>query len=274
MKRLIPLLLLFVSTVSLAESGEYLVEVIVFRHLEAAASPVASGELRKFSQYPDLIKAPDDLVATAEPAETVYSAEETPAPPGEAPPGLPQPPPADLPDDLVVMDGRSAYMDDVWRRLRASKAYRPLLFSAWKQNRVDYYPPMRLHDGTMIDRQLRPPTAMVFADLTAEDPLDRYRSDFYRVDGTVQLRRSRFLHLYLDLVYRQTPSAEEDVTDLQEPLSPASGQPGKFELTPPGGAVNQVYTLKQNRQIRTGSLQYFDTPYLGALVFVTARAAE
>ena len=31
-----------------------------------------------------------------------------------------------------------------------------------------------------------------------------------------------------------------------------------------------VFALKQNRQITTGRMQYFDTPYLGVLVYVTS----
>ena len=33
--------------------------------------------------------------------------------------------------------------------------------------------------------------------------------------------------------------------------------------------VYGVYTLSQNRQISTGQMQYFDTPYFGALVYVS-----
>jgi hypothetical protein len=38
--------------------------------------------------------------------------------------------------------------------------------------------------------------------------------------------------------------------------------------------VHGVFALKQNRQIRTGELQYFDTPYFGVLVLVSAIAAN
>jgi hypothetical protein len=38
----------------------------------------------------------------------------------------------------------------------------------------------------------------------------------------------------------------------------------------PGPAL--VHILKQSRQVRTGQMQYFDTPYLGVLVRVTATS--
>ena len=106
----------------------------------------------------------------------------------------------------------------------------------------------------------------MIADLTAADPLAAYRASFFRLDGSVQLRRNRFLHLYLDLEYRESgpflapdPAAPTSIFDVQPdaPEEPYS-----------------VFALKQNRQVRTGRMQYFDTPQFGALVLVTAIAPE
>jgi hypothetical protein len=236
MKRFLPLCLLLISSAALAESGAYRVEVIVFRNLAVTVEPAPIDELRSFSQFPAL--------------------EEN-----------------DLPDDLVALVDKSSYMDGVWRRLRSSKGYRPLIFAAWMQNRTDYYPPMRVHDELVLDTGLRPPTEIMVADLAAEDPLSAYRSTFYRLDGTVQLKRSRFLHLYLDLEYRETSPADE--------ASSASETQASFfnteEAREPGAGTDagySVFHLKQNRQIRTGQMQYFDTPFFGALVYVTPVAAE
>jgi len=237
MKRLLPFLLLLCSSITLAESGAYRVEVIVFRNLAVATEAMATEGLRSFSQFPSL--------------------EETSLP-------------AQLPEDLQVVTAKGTYMDDVWRRLRSSQGYRPLLYSAWMQNRTDYYPPMRIHDQQIIDTQLRPPTQILVADLTAQDPLAAYRSNFYLLDGSVQLRRSRFLHLFLDLEYRVaiSPTIEEpgffNTNDFQ------TGMEDGVDMK-----INRgVFTLKQNRQVRTGQLQYFDTPYFGALVLVSAISPE
>ena len=236
MKRLLPLCLLLISSAVLAESGAYRVEVIVFRNLAVNAEPVPSDELQSFSQFPALEES-------------------------------------DLPDDLIAIAEKSSHMDGVWRRLRSSKGYRPLVFAAWMQNRTDYYPPVRIHDDMVLDTDLRPPTEIMVADLAAEDPLGAYRSTFYQLDGTVQLRRSRFLHLYLDLEYRETPPVNE--------ASPAGDMKASFfnteEAREPGmekDAGYKVFHIKQNRQIRTGQLQYFDTPFFGALVYVTPVSAN
>ena len=255
MKRLLPVLLLAASSAVLAESGAYRVEVIVFRNLNVTAEPAALSELRSFSMFPDPRQSPP---AKAE-AEAVAA--------DAGPDGYPQAAlPANLPDDLRVPGEKSDAMDNAWRRLRSSQTYQPLVYAAWEQNRIDYYPPMRIHDEQVIDIQLRPLTRIVVADLAAPDPLAAYRSTFYQLDGSLQLRRSRFLHLSLDLEYR-----EKNPQDVMNEALPA----GQVFGTAPAVAADTAgayrsYALLQNRQVNTGEMQYFDTPFLGALVFVTA----
>lgn len=260
MNRLLPLLLLFFSSAVLAESGAYRVEVIIFRNLLVSADATEIDELRSFSRFPDLEEA-------RLPADSVQSSPEEPSP--DLPRELAKVLLNDLPDDVQVVFDRGTYMDDVWRRLRSSEGYRPLAYGSWEQNRVDYYPPMRIHDQQVIDTQLRSPSNIMIADLTAEDPLAAYRTSFYRLDGSVQLRRSRFLHLFLDLEYR------EDIVPNDTEAGTASSHnflTGALQ-NPVAGPMYRSYTLKQNRQVRTNQMQYFDTPFFGALVFVTSIAA-
>ena len=261
MKRLLFFLLLLTSSVSLAESGAYRVEVIIFRNLLVAAEAAGVNELRNFSHYPDL----EDTRPPKEPVETPTN-ELTP----ELPDELAEIVRDDLPDDLQVVSDRSTYMDDVWRRLRSSEGYRPWVYASWEQNRVDYYPPMRIHDQQIIDTQLRPLSHIMIADLTVEDPLSAYRSNFYQLDGSVQLRRSRFLHLFLDLEYRE----ESAQTNTQASFPASYDFLTGAEQETSDSSEYGVFTLKQNRQIRTNQMQYFDTPYFGALVLVTTITAE
>lgn len=268
-KRTLPLLLLLFCSTTWAESGAYRVEIILLHNLAMTAEAAEVETLRSFSSYPSL----------EEPVPPVEQALMT----GDGPDSEPVAEPAtmqsttldeetgevensesrrfDLPDDLRVIMEQSRAVDDAWRRLRGSANYRPLLYAAWQQNRTDYYPPMRIHDQQVIDTQLHPPTSIMVADLTAPDPLAAYRSNFYQIDGSVQLRRSRFLHLFLDLEFRE-PLPQQAAT-ISNGVSEAQDI-GKY----------RVYSLKQNRQVRTGQMQYFDTPQYGALVLVTAIAAD
>jgi len=257
MNRLLPLLLLLICSATLAESGAYRVEVIVLRNLSVEPESTILEELRSFSQFPDTaepeqaVALPNDLPEELTEDSPAVLTHELAVPVRSAPRG-------DLPDDLHILPEKSTYMNDVWRRLRSSSNYRPLVYAAWEQNRTDYYPPMRIHDENTIDTQLQPLTHIMVADLAAHDPLAAYRNTYYRLDGSVQLKRSRFLHLFLDLEYREN----EDLTP--------SGEITAFN----DQMTHRAFTLKQNRQIRTGQVQYFDTPYFGALVFVSAISAK
>lgn len=285
MKRLLPLLLLL-SSAALAESGAYRVELIVFRNLDAIAEPANVVELRGFSQFPDLQESKTEFGDQPQRAAVTAKAAATQA--GSAG-DISSPSRIDLPDDLRIITQRAFRMDDAWRRLRSSKGYRPLLYASWEQNRTDYYPPMRIHDQTIIDNQLRPPTNIMIADLATQDPLAAYRSTFYQLDGSVQLRRSRFLHLFLDLEFRENTSNFESGPDFFS----GSDQQGREEKLPAESETNffsgnniqtgsetepniyhRVFKLKQNRQIRTDRMQYFDTPNFGVLILVSAIGTE
>lgn len=257
MKRFLPSLLLLTSTALLAEPGAYQVEVIVFRNLAATPEFNTVEKLRSFSRYPDVMNTSQADLPTAEPA-TVQS-ELLPAESSE------EVLRSDLPDDVHVVSGKSDPMDHAWRRLRSSQDYQPLVYAAWQQNQVDYYPPMRIHDSQVIDTELRVPSMIMHADLTAEDPLHAYRSHFYQMDGSLQLRRSRFLHIYVDLEFRQQmlPGGFPDNT-----LNSA-GLPAETVSTSQTNRIYGVYALNQNRQISTSEMQYFDTPGYGVLVYVT-----
>ena len=263
MKRLLSILLLLVSSASMAESGAYRVEVIVFRNLLVATEATEVADLRSFSHFPDTAEINVPATPVNEPINKTANELTEPSPES-----LAEWVPDDLPDDLRIILEKTTRMDDVWRRLRSSEGYRPLVYTSWEQNRTDYYPPMRVHDTQVIDTQLRPPTNILVADLAAQDPLAAYRSTFYRIDGGVQLRRSRFLHLYLDLEFR-----DNTLQDTQQStfFGDNDVQASSLEINE---NPHRVFTLKQNRQIRSRQMQYFDTPYFGALVFVSNVSAQ
>ncbi len=111
MKRLLPLLLLLLSSAVLAESGAYRVEVIVFRNLLTSAVAAEVSELRSFSQYPALEDTGVALELTTQKADV--SDGQLPAETGE----LLRP---DLPEDLRVVNEKGNAMDTAWRRLSSS----------------------------------------------------------------------------------------------------------------------------------------------------------
>lgn len=235
-----------------ADVGDYRVEVLVFRHVYTDAAPLEVDSLRGMH-------------------------------------GLFEPGPDEPPEVPVAVGEASSTFSNLWNRLQRLDAYEPLTMQAWMQTRIDYHPPVRVHDAEVIAEEIHFPGQVVAFDLTGNDLFAPYRRPLYRLDGSVQLRRSRFLHLHLDLEYRldvppaltppDPPLAE---LTLLGPIARASGEeaaaPGVSDPvmdesgTEAEGA--RVHRLNQSRQVRTDTMLYFDTAYLGVLARVTAVAPE
>lgn len=117
-----------------------------------------------------------------------------------------------------------------YRRVRAISGYVPLLHTGWVQ------------PGLPEDQS---------------EPFDLATIGTLNPRGTVRVHLSRFLHVTLDLTYR-----DQDVSVASE------GTAGLSEL-----ALAPRYRLRTTRNVRSGELHYFDHPAFGVLVRVTPRAA-
>ncbi len=115
-------------------------------------------------------------------------------------------------------------------------------------------------------------------DVTIEDALRKLAEEpelpdptlFYRLDGTVMLRRSRFLHLDIDIELRQAVFDEQALT--AAPVLSEESEPGESE--PPLPSSFLIHQIKQNRQVKSQRMEYFDSPVLGVLLWITPFELE
>ena len=290
----------------LAAGDRYRLEMIVFRNVGVAATPVDIAQPRRFGEAFELDE-----------------------------PGMPE--------DPVRLDKEDGAFANIWNRLDRLAEYEPLLRLTWEQSTFEFHPPVRVHDAEVLaEAVLQDPWDAIEAmNNPVPDPQDRDVQDFdfrsgttgsldpagpadaladedepppvanyFRLDGTVQLRRSRFIHVDMDLEYRldgpawqrefglppgfewigetpQTNSAPPPETT-PVPVGPApinalqpmteAGPVPTSDLGQPAQAPTpepfQVHRLQQSRQIRTDTLQYFDSAFLSAIVRVTEIADE
>jgi hypothetical protein len=104
----------------------------------------------------------------------------------------------------------------------------------------------------------------------AEEPELPDPTLFYRLDGTVMLRRSRFLHLDIDIELRQAVFDEQALT-----AAPVLGDESEAgEPEPPLPSSFLIHQIKQNRQVKSQRMEYFDSPVLGVLVWITPFELE
>ncbi len=243
-----------------AAGDRYRVEVIVFRNVGVPAEPVELDTVRRFSEAFE----------------------------------FDEPSPPEAPTRLDKQDGTFA---NIWTRLERLADYEPLVRLTFEQTLFDYHPPVRLHDDEVMGEELRFPGNLAYIDLTRAGAnggwFDDYVMPLYRLDGTVQLRRSRFLHVDLDLEYRldgpawdrefpaPAPRLEPGFEWLGEPPAPLE-EPTVVDPLSAGFLAEdgvepepfRVHRLDQSRQIRTNTMQYFDSAFLGAIVRVTPIADD
>lgn len=276
-----------------AQDSRYRVEVIVLTHLNHGEE---AQEVLAINDYSDSI---DFLTPEPETEETVDEAQSA-AALEEAVPELEVEPEED-PNAVVQIEEMSDTMADAWRRLRLSAPFRPLQYLSWEQGSSEPFPKLRLHDLDLLktddpweDIRLRLETDELIEEFSRDDqPLPQLDpvtgqplppepapsellpppSLFYALDGTVSLVRRRFLHLYIDMQQRDMAlyplPVEQDGLSLltgsmdQPETIPATaldtGEPGRYS----------VFDFRQNRQVKTARLEYFDGPVLSVLAYIT-----
>ncbi len=247
--------------VDAADPG-YRVELLVLRHLDGQAELLPQTTLRDFSAALDLLLPPAEPAAE-EPAlaggTPVQGVEAQPLPAEE------QPQAADAAVQILLVETQSDEMQLTWQRLRGSSAYRPELYLSWQQPGQEPYPLIRLHDQEVLIEDDPYAGLRMNADGDAEsaDIALFEPTRFYRLDGTARLSRSRFLHLDLDIEYREPLSG-----DAAQAQPPAAADQAYGE-TAPRPTAYLVHTLQQSRQVQIEHMEYFDGPVFGVLALVS-----
>lgn len=109
----------------------------------------------------------------------------------------------------------------------------------------------------------------------------------YKLDGTLRLSLSRYLHLESDLLWRDPLTAEEVASqqtaaqgvDNTVPMGAATDDSGALAMgntTPSGVSMSQtpiisehVYRMQESRRMRSNEIHYLDHPRFGVVALVT-----
>jgi hypothetical protein len=274
-----------------AQDERYRIELLVLRHLNGVAELEPQAILRDFSAAMDLLQPaaepPDqeppnadrpvtEAIAEAQPSleETADALHEEIAEETEVEP------------QVVLLETQSEIMQRAWQRLRSSSGYRPELYLSWEQPEEEPFPLIRVHDEDVLVEDdpyadLRAENAaeegLTFTDTTTPvaglidedndgtvEPTELIPQPirYYRIDGTATLRRTRFLHLDLDLEYRErlfTDGEQGNTNEALDTKDEERARPSAF----------LVHTLQQNRQVQTQDMEYFDGPVFAVLAMIS-----
>lgn len=166
-----------------------------------------------------------------------------------------------LPDALRFLpapDG-TLTLDEAYARLERSPRYRPILRMAWRQrvgglrNPV----PVRVQGGEELGRLGSDENGTALPAPSIRQGISNTPRAIREVDGTIALVRGRYLHLQLDLVFR-----EPGTSLVTRGVAPAYGNAGPYARFP-------TWHIAERREIRPGELQYFDHRRFGVIAVAT-----
>jgi len=257
----------------LAQDTRYRVELLVLTHLHHDEQPRELKHLEDYSPATDFLTPPEPEEEGEEEEEESVAAPELPEV-DEAGTVLEE----QDPNVLIHIEEMSDVMREAWRRLRLSGPFRPEQYLSWEQGSEAPFPTLRVHDleVVMVDdpfaeqraELLEQEQTTVFADNAGLDALDGIEEPglpeptvFYRLDGAVTLKRTRFLYLDLDLQLREALWDDEMLSPVKV-VAP--------ENEPPLPSAFLVHKLHQSRQVKTGRMEYFDGPVMSVLAFITS----
>lgn len=153
---------------------------------------------------------------------------------------------------LEVLDPREHALKDVYEKLVQLDAYRPIMRAAWTQATFE-------EDQTLPIRLRRLGNA----------PL--------RLDGSVMLYLSRYLHFVVDLTIeeRMQPGQASGGRDYGRTRYYGDRRPGNdYGFGYHSQSIPVKYRITEDRLFRNGELRYFDHPKFGVLARVTRVEEE
>lgn len=242
--------------------------------LDALTAPPAATSVAVPPSVPAAAATPAPAnPATASPAQTTAPA----APPATsaAPPTAPAAPamPAwrRLKPSELSLNGAE-------QKLRASGRYRPFLHIGWVQplDSSDQGTPLHIYDGMdatqasiapqaqtspppQAPQDAAPPSSEGAATPSQASPNPpAEEKPPHLLDGTLTLRRERFLHVDVDLGYRKTVPSAPLPADADAAQAPPQSQP-----------VTYYARMTQSRRLRNDELHYLDHPLFGVLLVVS-----
>ena len=228
---------LTVFTVPAHAEDWYRVELVLFAYTE----PDAGGEW--WYENPGLPARDQTIGLIMETADPV-SADSPGAPEDE-----------DL-KPYVVLPRQDFRLAGVRRVLALSREYRPLLHVAWQQPGLDARNVRAVHlDNTRFEKKAAEQLEVEPEPGEVRDEPE-YTPPVKVFDGTVRLRKSRFLHLDVDFAYFPDTLQQPD---LEMPAQAAGHR--RF----PADYVR----LRESRRIKPDDLNYFDHPLFGLVVEVS-----
>lgn len=226
MKYCFVILFLFFSHAVSAASW-YQVEVIVFDRL----NPNLDGEQWQNEEY----KIRDNMIEL-QPGDAVLNSDQELVP-------------------FMILDKNRKRMNGVYRVLRLSSEYRPLIHLSWQQPATE-----RRHSRYVHIQKLDGEEVIPDAETTEPSDEPEFLEELIMperiIDGSIRIRSGFYLHADIDLSYSKALPPENKIIRTSEESFQNS-----FDKS--------VIKLKETRKIKLNEIHYFDHPMYGVILQVS-----
>jgi hypothetical protein len=140
-------------------------------------------------------------------------------------------------------------LQSAWNRLKRLAAYRPLMHTAWIQPTVE-------------------------KEATKTFPLRRIGDPPLRLEGTISLYLSRFLHIAVDLSLEQKAPQRISATEERIRREGDSGSRAAPDFNSAIITSSNFYRIEEDRIVRNNESRYFDHPKFGVIAKITRIEEE
>jgi len=183
------------------------------------------------------------------------------------------------PVPFTLLDSEAMTLDAEAARIKAAPELELLLHLGWRQPGLsqEQAVSVKVYDGMLEDGGMRSASD---GSMAPAEP--------HRMEGTLKLVLSRYLHIYADLLYREP--LPEGISPEMMQTSPLAAEPAPLQTTADtaerstapdlfdlaadpfsSGLVPRyrVYRMQQSRRMRSNELHYLDHPVLGMIIRAT-----
>ena len=159
------------------------------------------------------------------------------------------------PIPYMIMDEKSNRMNGVYRVLRLSSEYRPLMHLSWQQPATERQQSRYIHimkddseeEISSIDNQ---------ENLIEPEFIEDFKNPNKIIDGSIRIRSGFFLYVDLNLYYYRDLFVDETIIKEDTEFSEKKSE-------------KLIIGLKESRKIKLNERHYFDNPLYGVILQVS-----
>ena len=155
----------------------------------------------------------------------------------------------------MIMDKKNNRMNGIYRVLKLSSEYRPLVHVSWQQPATNRHKSRYIHivkNDSKKDLPVKGNQESIDEPEFIEDFINNKRI----IDGSIRIRSNFYLHVDLDIYYFKDLLSDDVIYEKEDGISNQNIE-------------KLIIGLKESRRIKLNEIHYFDNPVYGVILQVS-----